>query len=406
MADFQQHESIATLHRLGERSVESLEGELFHYSRRRPIALIIPALYSELQGPALGNIVDEIAKVAYIDEIIVGIDRADEAQFADARQFFARLPQRTRLLWNDGPRLRKIDEVLADRVLAPTEPGKGRNVWYCLGYFLASGRCENVALHDADILTYDRGLLARLLYPILHPTFGYSFSKGYYYRAGEGASARLNGRVVRLLVTPLLRALRATIGEHDYLRYLGAFRYPLAGEFAMKLDMTRSIRIPSDWGLEIGVLSEVYRIYQGRRICQVDLCGRYDHKHQDLSLADANAGLHKMSRDIAKAIYRKLAIDGTTLGTEIFRTVKAVYYRNALDLVSHYRNDATFNGFDFDLHAEETAVELFASAIMEAGDEFLNDPMGTPFIPNWSRVQSALPDVLDQLYDAVELDNA
>ncbi|MYI26643.1 MAG: glycosyl transferase, partial [Acidimicrobiales bacterium] len=354
MADFQQHESIATLHRLADRSVESLEDELFEYSRRRPIALIIPALYSELQGPALGNIVDEIAKVAYIDEIIVGIDRADEAQFADARQFFSRLPQRTRLLWNDGPRLRKIDEVLADRVLAPTEPGKGRNVWYCLGYFLASGRCENVALHDADILTYDRGLLARLLYPILHPTFGYSFSKGYYYRAGDGPSGRLNGRVVRLLVTPLLRALRATIGEHDYLRYLESFRYPLAGEFAMKLDMTRSIRIPSDWGLEIGVLSEVYRIYQGRRICQVDLCGRYDHKHQELSVDDANAGLHKMSRDIAKAIYRKLAIDGTTLGTEIFRTVKAVYYRNALDLVSHYRNDATFNGFDFDLHAEET----------------------------------------------------
>ena len=51
-------------------------------------------------------------------------------------------------------------------------------------------------------------------------------------------------------------------------------------------------------------------------------------------------------------------------------------------------------------------MELFASAIMEAGDEFLNDPMGTPFIPNWSRVQSALPDVLGQLYDAVELDNA
>ncbi len=406
MADFQQHESIATLHRLADRSVDSLEGELYDYSRRRPIALIIPALYSELQGPALGNIVDEIAKVTYIDEIIVGIDRADESQFADARQFFSRLPQRTRLLWNDGPRLRKVDEVLADRVLAPTEPGKGRNVWYCLGYFLASGRCENVALHDADILTYDRGLLARLLYPILHPTFGYSFSKGYYYRAGEGTSARLNGRVVRLLVTPLLRALRATIGEHEYLRYLESYRYPLAGEFAMKLDMTRSIRIPSDWGLEIGVLSEVYRIYQGRRICQVDLCGRYDHKHQDLSLGDPDGGLHKMARDIAKAIYRKLAIDGTVLGSETFRTVKAVYYRNALDLVSHYRNDATFNGFDFDLHAEETAVELFASAIMEAGDEFLNDPMGTPFIPNWSRVQSAVPDVLDQLYDAVELDNA
>ena len=56
--------------------------------------------------------------------------------------------------------------------------------------------------------------------------------------------------------------------------------------------------------------------------------------------------------------------------------------------------------------AIRTAVELCVSAIMEAGDEFLNDPMGTPFIPNWSRVQSAVPDILGQLYDAVELDNA
>ena len=43
---------------------------------------------------------------------------------------------------------------------------------------------------------------------------------------------------------------------------------------------------------------------------------------------------------------------------------------------------------------------------MEAGDGFLNDPMGTPSTPNWSRVQSAAPDVLGQLFDAVELDYA
>ena len=406
VADFQQHEPIATLHRLSDRPVDSLAAELVEYSQRRPIALIIPALFSELAGPALDRIVDEISRISYLNEVIVGIDQASEQEFAEAKRFFDRLPQRTRLLWNDGPRMRSIDETLADRVLAPSEPGKGRNVWYCLGYFLASGRCETLALHDADIVTYDQGILARLLYPILHPTFGYSFSKGYYFRAGEGPTANINGRVVRLLVAPLLGALRTTLGDHDYLRYLAAFRYPLAGEFAMQLDMTRSIRIPSDWGLEIGVLSEVYRIYQGRRICQVDICDRYDHKHQNLSVADPQAGLHKMSRDIAKAIYRKLAIDGMTLTAETFRTVKAVYYRNALDLVSHYRNDATFNGFDFDLHAEETAVEVFSAAIMEAGHDFLNDPMNTPFIPNWSRVQSAVPDVLEQLYDAVELDNA
>lgn len=403
MADFLQSQAIATLHQLSDRSTESFEEELTELSERRKIALVIPCLFSELAGDALDHIVDEIAQIPYLSEVIIGIDRADEDEFREAQAFFARLPQRTRLLWNDGPRLLAIDDQLAEKVLAPSVAGKGRNVWYCLGYFLASGRCDHVALHDADILTYDRSMLAKLLYPIVHPTFGYSFSKGYYYRASSG---RLNGRVVRLLVTPLLQALRSTLGDHPYVRYLEAFRYPLAGEFAMKVDFARSIRIPSDWGLEIGVLSEVYRIYQSRRICQVEVADRYDHKHQELSAADAEAGLHKMSRDIAKAIYRKLAIDGIVFTQEIFRTLKAVYYRNALDLVSNYRNDATFNAFTFDLHAEEGAVELFAATLMEAGEEFLTNPMETPFIPNWSRVQSALPHVPRQLLEAVEADNA
>ena len=402
MADFFQNGAIATLHRLSDRSTESLEAELRAWSRDHPMALVIPALYSELQGEALPRIVEEVAEIDYLDEVIIGLDRAGEDEFAQAREFFSSLPQRTRLLWNDGPRLRALDRRLEEQLLAPDEPGKGRNVWYCLGYFLASGRSTAIALHDADVLTYDRSMVARLLYPIMHPTFGYSFSKGFYYRAAEG---RLNGRVVRLLVTPLTRALQATIGDDDYLRYLDSFRYPLAGEFAMEADLARSIRIPSDWGLEIGVLSEVFRIYRPRRICQVDVADRYDHKHQDLSVDDAQGGLHKMSRDIAKAIFRKLAIDGTVFTPEVFRTVKAAYYRYALDLVDHYQNDALMNGFTFDRHSEEQAVEMFAQAIMEAGARFLSNPMETPFIPNWSRVESAVPDALQQLYEAVEADN-
>lgn len=402
MADFFQNGDIATLHRLSDRPTESLEAELRSWSHTTPMAVVIPCLFSELEGEALPHIVEELAGIDYLQEIIIGIDRADAHQFAEAQRFFSALPQRTRLLWNDGPRLQALHQLLDDHLLAPDEPGKGRNVWYCLGYFLASGRAKAVALHDADVLTYDRSMVARLLYPIMHPTFGYSFSKGYYYRA---ADQRLNGRVVRLLVTPLTRALRSTVGDDDYLRYLDSFRYPLAGEFAMEADLVRSIRIPSDWGLEIGVLSEVFRIYRPRRICQVDIADRYDHKHQDLSVDDAQAGLHKMSRDIAKAVFRKLAIDGTVFTPEVFRTIKAAYYRSALDLVDHYQNDAALNGFTFDRHAEESAVEMFAQAIMEAGARFLANPMETPFIPNWSRVESAVPDALTQLYDAVEADN-
>jgi glucosyl-3-phosphoglycerate synthase len=402
VADFLQHRQIATLHKLADRPIEELEAELLEWSRQRPMALIIPCLFSELAGEALQTILDEISQIEYLDEVIIGIDRADAEQFAEAREFFSRLPQRHRLLWNDGPKMQAIHQALAAQTLAPDEPGKGRNVWYCLGYFLASGRGSAVALHDADVLTYDRGMVARLLYPIMHPNFGYAFSKGYYFRAADG---ELKGRAARLLVTPLLRALRASVGDDDYLQFLESFRYPLAGEFAMDADVVQSIRIPSDWGLEIGVLSEVYRIFRPRRLCQVEITDRYDHKHQDLGLDDADVGLHKMARDIAKAIFRKMAADGAVFTPETFRTVKASYYRHALDLIDHYQNDAVMNGYSFDRHAEETAVEMFAQSIMEAGSRFLSEPVETPFIPNWSRVESALPGIMNELLETVEGDN-
>ena len=112
-----------------------------------------------------------------------------------------------------------------------------------------------------------------------------------------------------------------------------------------------------------------------------------------------------MSIDIIKAIYRKLATNGVVFTTESFRSIKATYYRVALDFVSTYAADARVNGLQFDNHREEQAVELFAKNIVKAGEIFLKNPMETPFIPSWSRVRSAMPDVLEQLYDAVEADH-
>jgi glucosyl-3-phosphoglycerate synthase len=114
---------------------------------------------------------------------------------------------------------------------------------------------KSIALHDCDIVTYNRDMLARLLYPVANPLFNYEFCKGYYARL---ANNKINGRVCRLLVTPLIRALKRVLGETPYLNYLDSFRYILAGEFAFRRDVLSDIRIPSDWGLEIGVLSEVF----------------------------------------------------------------------------------------------------------------------------------------------------
>ena len=402
MGDFYQNGIITTLHNLSNRPLEELERELVNFSKSRPMSLILPSLFSELQGDALPNIIDELQGANYLNEIIIGLDRANIDEYRQALKFFGRLPQHHRVLWNDGPRLRALDARLQEEGLAPKEPGKGRNVWYCMGYALASGRSEALALHDCDVVTYERGLLARLIYPVANPAFNYEFCKGYYARVANG---KINGRVSRLLVTPMIRSLKKVFGPLDYLEYLDSYRYPLAGEFSFRIDVLNDIRIPSDWGLEIGVLSEVKRNYATNRLCQVDIADIYDHKHQKLSADDDSGGLSKMSIDISTAVFRKLATNGVVFSPETFRSIKATYFRIALDFIETYRNDALINGLGFDTHAEEKAVELFAQNIMKAGEQFLDNPMEQPFIPSWNRVVSAIPDVFEQLKTAVEEDN-
>lgn len=403
MADFYQNGIVTTLHNLTNRSVESLEADLIEFRAANPMALVLPSLFSELEGPALEHIVDELCKVPYLDDVIIGLDRADKDQFEYAKKYFSRLPQRHHVLWNSGPRLTALDEELQAHGLSPAEPGKGRNVWFCFGYFLAATEAQMVGLHDCDILTYDREMLARLMYPVANPTFPYVFSKGFYARqAGE----KLNGRVVRLLIGPLLTALQRVCEPNDYINYLHSFRYALAGEFAMGRQMVKNIRIPSDWGLEIGVLSEAWRNQSIQTICQVEIADNYDHKHQSVSADDPERGLSKMSIDITKSIFRKLATDGQIFSRGTFRTLKATYFRIALDQIETYHNDAVMNGLKLDRHVEEATVELFAQNIMHAGDVFLESPNARPFMANWNRVNSAIPGFTDRFIEAVRLDNA
>ena len=401
MGDFHQHGLITTLHQLNTRPLDLLESDLMEFRKTRPLGLVLPSLYSELEQPALTNIVDELCQVPYLDQIVIGIDKADQQQYRHALEFFSRLPQKPNVLWNDGPRLRRIDDLLKEHKLAPEEAGKGRNVWYMFGYVLASGKAQSVALHDCDITTYHRSMLARLLYPVANTSLSYRFCKGYYARV---ANQTMNGRVCRLLVTPLLRALKKVVGPNDYLDFLDSFRYALAGEFAMQRDVLEDVRIPSDWGLEMGILSEMHRNYATGQICQVDIATTYDHKHQDMSEHDRSKGLSKMSSDIAKSLFRKMATQGEVFSTERIRTIKATYYRIALDLIESHASDAAINGITYDRHNEGLAVELFAENIMSAGNEFLDKAMDTPFMPSWKRVISAVPDILNQLLEAVEAD--
>ncbi len=80
MGDFYQNGIITTLHNLVRRPVEELEAELMSFRKTRPMSLVLPSLYSELEGPALKNIVHELGKVPYLDQVVIGLDRAHETK--------------------------------------------------------------------------------------------------------------------------------------------------------------------------------------------------------------------------------------------------------------------------------------------------------------------------------------
>ncbi len=180
----------------------------------------------------------------------------------------------------------------------------------------------------------------------------------------------------------------------------------MAGEFSMVSELARINRIPSDWGLEVETLAEVYRNYSLRRICQAEICETYEHKHQPLSAEDPGSGLMKMAIDIAKSVLRNLAVESIVLSDSGLRTLVINYQRTAKDAVKRYRDDADFNGLAFDYHLETVMVEAFTKAIQIAGKEFMEDPLYSPLIPSWNRVTSAIPDFLENLRQAVEADNA
>ncbi len=405
MSDFHQTGVITTLHRLGATNVDRLEKELLSYSDRRPVSLVLPCLYSELGGPAIHRIIETLSEVSYLRQVVVSIGGTQErSQFEEVCKAFD--PVRTidgqpaSPLWVSGPRFDALYQRLRSEGLEPGEEGKGRAVWIASGYALATDLARVIAVHDCDILNYERELLARLCYPVMNTNLDYEFVKGYYGRYTN----RLYGRVTRLFVTPLLRAMKSILGPLPLLEFIDSFRYPLSGECSMTMDMVRVNRIPSDWGLEVGVLSEVFRNSALKRVCQVEITDNYEHKHRELSQGDPTKGLHRMVVDIASSLIRNLASYGVEFSAGFLNSLIAAYVRTAQDAIARYSDDAALNGFVFDRHEEELAVETFSGALRAAGLSYVRDPLGAPQIPNWNRVTSAVPNFLDELRSAVEDD--
>ncbi|HEV3029452.1 MAG TPA: glycosyl transferase, partial [Planctomycetota bacterium] len=90
-----------------------MENELKRFQRRQPIALLLPSLWSEFEGPAMPRIVESLRSVKYLKQIVLVLDRADREQFGRARDFFRGFDMPVRILWNDSPRISELYTLLA-----------------------------------------------------------------------------------------------------------------------------------------------------------------------------------------------------------------------------------------------------------------------------------------------------
>jgi glucosyl-3-phosphoglycerate synthase len=397
MADFHLNK-VPTFSLLQNESCDAMEAKVLKASAKIPVGVLIPALYRDLSSDAMQHIIEVLTDTLYVNKIYISLDQANRDEFNNAKKIIAPLGNRAILVWNDKPEVSVIINRI-EKQLPLGSRGKGRAVWTCLGYIIGKAEVSAIAFHDADILTYDRDFLTRLLFPLMYLRF--QFVKGYYIRYDK----KLYGRVTRLFYFPLVRTLKDMFGSTEFLDYMGDFRYPLSGEFATYTSQARMMQFPSDWGIEVGLLGEIYRLVRESRICQIELTNRYDHKHQKVG-SEGEKGLYKMASDIARTFFTHLASNGVSLNSEVFRTIRLTYLKHAREMVGIYESLAEMHdgriGFDF--HEELKTVEVFARAIDSGVLDFCEQNFGSPLIPDWKRVESAIDGILSDLVQAVEVD--
>lgn len=400
MADFQQFGRVTTLHSLEPDSWPRLDSDLTRLARKKPLGVVLPALYSEFERPAIHNILNELRRVPWISRVVLVLSQAGREQYEQVCRLFEGFRAEPTVLWRESEAVQELLETMNGQGLAAAIAGKGRACWLGMGYLLAKGDCEVVAFQDCDIKTYHRRMLARLAYPLMSPRRQFEFSKAYYPRY----TRKFNGRLTRLMLGPLVEVLEDAGAASGFLRFLASFRYGLAGEIAMEAELARRIEVSPDWGLEISTLAEVYQRVPVARVCQVDVSECYDHKHQAVSAADPNGGLHRMAREVALAVFRAVAANGGVLRREMLQaTLPLAYRRAAAEMASRYAADAEINGLSYDLHDELGSVEVFARGLEEAAEQFVAHPCGMASLPSWERAESALPDIFQRLAEAAEM---
>lgn len=355
-----------------------------------PSGLIIPIIGSDIQSPGLSKMVEEINQCCYLTKVIIALSADNFNDYNEALRLSRRFKMPCQVAWCNKPEVLSVLKELKHKGLDVTPLiGKGKDVWIAIG--IASLDLFAFALHDADIVSYDRILPTKLLYPIIEPRLDFFFSKGYYARI-DLQNKKIYGRIYRQFISPILEVLQEKLRYSKFLTYLQSFSYPLSGEIAIYSDLATNVRVPNDWGFELGLLAEVYRNSAYHRICEVDL-GVYDHRHKQVS-ADS---LLKTAEDSFVTLLRTLTeMENIEVSEPFLISLQVAYRRLAQDKIRQYHADAMCNDLNFNRHEEEVNVDLLCDIILSGGRKYLQKPISAQ-LPDWLRAVAAMPDIRERL---------
>ena len=260
------------------------------------ISLALPALNEEeTVGKVISMMKRELMEIAPLLDEIVLID--------------SNSTDRTREIAKKEGISVYIHQLLLERLGARS--GKGEALWKSL--LVTSG--DIIVWVDTDIVNIHPRFVYGIIGPLLlNPQI--QFIKGFYRRplkVGDKIQAGGGGRVTELTARPLLNLF--------YPELSGVIQ-PLAGEYAGRRAALECIPFFSGYGVETGLLIDIYERYGLNAIAQVDLLERIHHNQR----LDA---LSKMSFAIIQTVFRKLESRfGSAVLEDVNRSMKLIRYNN------------------------------------------------------------------------------
>jgi glycosyltransferase involved in cell wall biosynthesis/nucleotide-binding universal stress UspA family protein len=256
------------------------------------ISLALPALNEE---GTVGNVIRTMKK-----ELMENVPLLDEIVLIDSNS-----SDRTREIAKDEGIPVYIHQQLLERLGA--RDGKGEALWKSL----LVTRGDILAWIDTDIVN----IHPRFVYGILGPMLfnpQVQFVKGFYRRplkVGEKIQAGGGGRVTELTARPLINL---------FYPELSGVLQPLAGEYAGRREALERAIFFSGYGVETGLLIDIFERYGLHAIAQVDLLERIHH-NQPLE------ALSKMSFAIIQTVVRKLESRfGSAVLEDVNRSMKLI----------------------------------------------------------------------------------